>query len=95
MHDAIGGVEAAKKKQDIQLEIEQQSGLGEERLDEQDKYLLGNNLEDLETSLGKDQYYWLLSIHMAREDSKLKEKECNSVRRIQAERRAYTCVSVI
>ena len=41
-------------------------------MDEQDKYLLEINLEDLEHSSGEDQYYWLLAIQSAREDRVLK-----------------------
>ena len=40
--------------------------LGGEGLDEQDHYLLEINLDDLETSSGKDQHYWLLQIKAAR-----------------------------
>ena len=62
VHDVVGGSEAVKRKQELQNKIERQIELGEEGLDEQDKYLLEINLEDLEDSSGEDQYYWLLSI---------------------------------
>ena len=41
-------------------------------MDEQDKYLLEINLDDLEHSSGGDQYYWLLAIQSAMEDRVLK-----------------------
>ena len=81
VHDVVGGSEAVKRKQELQNEIEQQIELGGEGLDEQDKYLLEINLEDLEDSSGEDQYYWLLAIQAAREDRALKTREEQSRRR--------------
>ena len=62
VNDIVGGLEAVKRKQELQSEIERQVELGGEGLDEQDKYLLEINLEDLEQSSGEDHYYWLLTI---------------------------------
>ena len=70
-----------QRKQELQNEIEQQIELGGEGLDEQDKYLLEINLEDLEDSSGEDQYYWLLVIQAARKDRALKTREVQSRRR--------------
>ena len=75
VHDLVGGFEAVKRKQELQVEIERQVELGGEGLDEQDKYLLETNLEDLEQSSGEDQYYWLLAIQATREDRALKARE--------------------
>ena len=41
--------------------------IGGEGLAEEDKYLLEINLDDLDTSSGEDQTYWLLSLRAARE----------------------------
>ena len=57
VHDMVGGLEAVKRKQELQSEIERQVELGGEGLDEQDKYLLEINLEDLEPSSGEGHYY--------------------------------------
>ena len=60
MHDLVGGFEAVKRKQELQVlqvEIECQVELGGKGLDEQDKYLFEINLEDLERSSGEDHYY--------------------------------------
>jgi hypothetical protein len=43
------------------MEIEKQQELGEEGLLEEEKYLLEVNLEDLETTNGERQEYWLLA----------------------------------
>ena len=47
--------------------------------DEQDRYLLDINLEDLETSTGEDQYYWLIAILAARADRILRKRQQDSV----------------
>ncbi|KAL7517575.1 hypothetical protein ACHAWF_000132, partial [Thalassiosira exigua] len=41
--------------------------MGGEGLDEQDKFLLEINLQDIEISSGEDQHYWLLQIEAARQ----------------------------
>ena len=61
------GSEAAQRKEELQQLIEEQIEKGSEGLDEQDRYLLDINLEDLETSSGEDQYYWLVAIQAPRE----------------------------
>ena len=66
VHDAIAGVEASARKEEIQQFIEDQLELGEEGLDEKDHYLLEVNLEDLESTTGEEQHYWLLHIQAAR-----------------------------
>ena len=71
----VGGLEAVKRKQELQSEIERQVELGGEGLDEQDKYLLEINLADLEHSSGENHYYWLLVVQSAREDRALKVRE--------------------
>ena len=48
VHDLVGGLEAIKRKRELQVEIERQIELGGERLDDQDTCLLEINLEDLE-----------------------------------------------
>ena len=66
VHDAIAGVKASAQKEEIQQFIEDQLELGEEGLDEKDHYLLEVNLEDLESTTGEEQHYWLLHIQAAR-----------------------------
>ena len=73
VHDAVSGLKAVERKEELQREIEHQILLGGTGLDEQDRYLLEINVGDLETSSGEDQYYWLLTIRAARVDRKLKE----------------------
>ena len=63
-----------------QMKVERQIELGGDGPDEQDKYSLEINLEDLEHSSGEDHYYWLLAIQAAREDRVLKVREEQSRR---------------
>ena len=53
-------------KEELQKEIQRQQELGDEGLDEKDKFLLEIKLEDLEGTSGEYQEYWLLAIRAAR-----------------------------
>ncbi len=48
------------------MEIERQQDLGNAGLLEEDKYLAEVNLEEMETSSGERQHYWILAIQTAR-----------------------------
>ena len=75
VHDTVSGLKVAERKEELQREIEDQIELEGAGLDEQDRYLLKINLEDLETSTGEDQYYWLIAIRSAREDRILRRRQ--------------------
>lgn len=60
VHDTVAGIKATERKEEIQQYIEDQMEIGEEGLDEKDHFLLEINLNDLESSSGEDQHYWLL-----------------------------------
>ena len=79
VHDAVAGVNATARKEEIQRFIEDQLEMGEEGLDERDHFLLEINLEDLETTSGEEQQYWLLQIEAARRDMALRERNSNNV----------------
>jgi hypothetical protein len=74
VHDTVCGTEAVQRKEELQQLIEDQIEVGGEGLDKQDRYLLDINLEDLGTSSGEDQYYWLVAIQAAREHRVLKQR---------------------
>ena len=67
--------------------------MGEEGLEDQDRYILDINLDNLETSSGEDQYYWLVAIGAAREDRKLKEKQANTSSRKRGRKRRHMNIS--
>jgi hypothetical protein len=59
VHDRSTGTISAHKKE-LLKEIEHQLEQGPDGLDEQDRFLLECNFNDLSTSSGKKQEYWLL-----------------------------------
>ena len=78
VYDSMMGVNATLRKEELQLLIEDQLELGEEGLEEEDKYLLEINLDDLTTTSGKTQTYWLLAIRAARDARILRENVTNT-----------------
>ena len=66
VHDSTTGTLITKRKEEIQLEIERQQELGSEKLLEEDKFLAEVRLEDIESTNGDRQEYWLLDIKSAR-----------------------------
>ena len=89
VHGAVAGLAATARKEEIQQLIEDQIDLGEEGLDPRDYYLLEVNLEDLETTSGEEQQYWLLQLQAARRESQLRRAaNLNSVQQDQRDRRA-------
>ena len=62
VHDSMMGVNAILRKEEPQSLIEDQLELGEDGLEEKDKYLLEINLDDLTTISGETQTYCLLAI---------------------------------
>ena len=72
MHDTTQGVHVSNRKEDIQQWIEEQLVLGNVNLEGPDEYLLDINLEDLETTSGETQEYWLLEIIATRKENVLR-----------------------
>lgn len=66
VHDAVAGDLAVRSKAEIRSELEKQIGLGGDDLEEEDRYLLEINLDELDTSTGEDQAYWLVALRAAR-----------------------------
>jgi hypothetical protein len=56
-------------KEDLLKEVENQLAIGPEGLDEQDQFFLEYNFNEMATTTGKAQEYWLLAIQAAREVS--------------------------
>ena len=73
VHDSMSGILATERKEKLQSEIETQIQLGGEGLEPEDRFLLEINLEDLETTSGETQEYWLMAILAAREATLLQE----------------------
>jgi hypothetical protein len=65
VYDPVSGTIALAKKEELLLKIEHQRDLDNAGLLEEDKYLAEVNLEEMTTSLGEWQHYWLLAIQTA------------------------------
>ncbi len=76
-HDRTAGELVSKRKEEIRKALVDQLEIGEEGLEEEDQFLLEINLEDLGTSSGEDQTYWLLALEAAREARAL--RLCQSI----------------
>jgi hypothetical protein len=72
VHNPVSGTIATAKKEELLAEIERQRELSDTGLLEEDKYLAEVNLEDMATSSGERQHYWLLAIQTARNHYTLK-----------------------
>ena len=62
VHDPVSGTIVMAKKEELLLEIERQHELGDAGLLEEDKYLAKVNLEEMVSSSGERQHYWLLAM---------------------------------
>ncbi len=71
VHDRSTGTLVAAHKEELMKEIEHQLELGEEGLAEEDKFLLECNFDELATTNGEQQEYWILAIQAAREACRL------------------------
>ena len=58
-------------KEKLLKEIEHQLSLGPESLIEEDRFLLECNFDNITTTTGEHQEYWLLAIQAAREASRV------------------------
>jgi hypothetical protein len=67
IHDRVKGTQATQCKEELQQEIEAQQEQGYEGLLEEDQYLAEVNLDNLKSSSGERQEYWLVAIRAARE----------------------------
>jgi hypothetical protein len=72
VHDRTTGVLILAHKAKLLKEIEHQLALGLEGLAEEDRFLLECRFDNLSSTTGKHQGYWLLGIQAAREASCLR-----------------------
>jgi hypothetical protein len=74
IHDRLNGTQVMLRKEELQREIESQQEIGMEGLMEENQYFVEVNLEDLESTMGERQEYWLVAICAAWEASILQEQ---------------------
>jgi len=75
VYDNVAGIVATERKEKLQEVIEMQILQGGEGLAEEDEYLLDIRLDDLETTSGETQEYWLLAIQAARDAHMLRSQQ--------------------
>jgi hypothetical protein len=84
IHDPVFGTIATARKEDLLLEIECQCEQGDTGLLEENKYLAEVNLEEMASTSGKPQHYWLLAIHTARNAKILwEQRESQSIQTVR------------
>jgi hypothetical protein len=71
VHDCTTGTLISSHKAKLLKEIDHQLTLGPEGLSEEDRFLLECNFNELTSTAGKQQEYWLLAIQAAREATHL------------------------
>ncbi len=71
VHDRSTGTLVLAHKEELMKEIAHQMEMGAEGLAEDDRFLLECNFDELTTTNGKQQEYWILAIQAAREACRL------------------------
>jgi hypothetical protein len=74
VHDRNTGVLILAHKADLLKEIKHQLALGPEGLHEEDRFLLECNFNDITSTTGEHQGYWLLGIQAAREAARIRNE---------------------
>jgi hypothetical protein len=71
VHDRTTGTLISSHKAKLLKEIDHQLTLGPEGLSEEDRFLLECNFDEIMSTAGKQQEYWLLAIKAAQEAARL------------------------
>jgi hypothetical protein len=71
VHDRMIGMIISAHKEDLLKEVKHQLTIGPDSLDEEDWFLLEYNFNELATTTGEHQEYWLLAIQAARDASRI------------------------
>jgi len=74
VHDRTTGILISTHKANLFKEIEHQLSLGPDDLAEEDQFLLECNFNNITSTSGEAQGYWLLGIQAAREASRIHRK---------------------
>jgi hypothetical protein len=74
VHNRTTGVLISTHKADLLKEIEHQLSLGPDDLAKKDRFLLECNFDDITSTSGEAQGYWLLGIQVAREALRIRRK---------------------
>jgi hypothetical protein len=77
VHSRTTGTLILAHKEDLLKEVKNQLAICSEGLDKQDRFLLVCNFDEMATTTGEDQEYWLLAIQAAREASRICRAKAN------------------
>ena len=77
VHDRMIGMIISAHKEDLLKEVEHQLTIGPDALNEEDWFLLECNFDELATTTGEHQEYWLLAIQAAREMSRIHTQQAD------------------
>jgi hypothetical protein len=80
VHDKVTGLAATAHKEEIQKQIEAQQSIGYDGFMEEDAFLGECNLNDLETTSGVEEQYWLLAVKAAREAASIEGGQVGAAR---------------
>ncbi len=72
VHDRMTGTLISAHEEDLLKEVKSQLAIGPDGLNGQDRFLLECNFDELATTTGQQQEYWLLAIQAAREVSRIR-----------------------
>ena len=75
VHDRTAGDLASQRKEEIGTALEEQFAMGEEGLEEDDKFLLDIDLDKFHDTTREDQEYWLMALHAAREAFQIRRQQ--------------------
>jgi hypothetical protein len=71
------GIIISAHKEDLLKEVKHQPTIGPDSLDMEDWFLLECNFDELATTTGEHQEYWLLAIQAAREMSRIHTQQAD------------------
>jgi hypothetical protein len=72
VHDRVTGTLVTAHKEELRKEIDHQLELGEDGLADEDRFLLECNFDELASTNGEQQEYWILAVQAAREACRLR-----------------------
>jgi hypothetical protein len=75
VHDKTAGDLATRRMEEISTALEDQFAMGEEGLEEDDRFLLDVNPDKFQNTTREDQEYWLMALHAAREACQLRRQQ--------------------
>jgi hypothetical protein len=85
VHDRTIGTLILSHKKDLLKEIKHQLSLGQEGLAAEDQLLLECNFDELTSTSGKHQKYWILAIQAAQEASRLRAAAATTLHQCSTE----------